>query len=241
MPKNRTPRTVLTTRHKGDSAALIVAGGSGSRFKNKVPKQFVWLNGKPVFLWSVCAFLETQRFARIIVVVPPKLPYSLEPFKKKYGFETVIGGANRHDSVRAGLSLLDSSIQLVAIHDAARPLIDPNDIARCVRSAKQFGAALCAAPVVDTVKQASPALVIQKTIPRHSLWLAQTPQIFNRKLIEKAYQRIDHMKTAVTDDAQLVESLMRHNVRIIPCSALHIKLTTPDDLRHAQLVLRSRQ
>ena len=171
------------------SAAIIVAAGSARRFASKIPKQFLNLNGRPVYLWSVLAFKKIKEFRQIIVVVPQKYLSRLKPFEKKYGIEFAAGGKERYDSVMSGLKKVRQDIGFVAIHDAARPLITKDIIAECLRQAKRSGAAIVAVAAKDTVKKAGAGLIVQATIPRNTVWLAQTPQIFRKSLLEKAYAK----------------------------------------------------
>ena len=219
------------------AAAIIVAAGSGKRFNSKVPKQFLDLNGKPVFLWSVLAFKKLKAFVQVIVVVPQKYVAGLKPLGEKNGFELAAGGKERYDSVMAGLKKVRPGVSYVAIHDAARPLITEDIIAGCLREAKKSGAAIVAVSAKDTVKQAKTELFVQKTIPRNTVWLAQTPQIFNKNMLIKAYS--GKLRTSITDDAQAVE-LAGRKPKIVPGRYSNIKITEPLDMKIAALLLKGK-
>jgi len=217
-------------------AAIIVAGGSGKRFGSKTPKQFLNLQGVPVFIWSVTAFRKTGLFSQIILVAPKERLGKLAPFAKKYSFTLACGGKERSDSVRSGLKALDKDITIVAIHDAARPLISGEVIARAVLNAKKHGAVVVSVPARDTIKLTSCEKVV-KTIPRDTVWLAQTPQVFKKSLIEKAYAKLDRAK--VTDDAQVVEKA-GFAVHVSMGDYKNIKITDKQDLKTAQLILKNK-
>ncbi len=209
------------------SAAIIVAGGAGKRFGGALPKQFLPLCGKPLFLWSVLAFKKVREFRDIIVVVPEDRLATLAPLGKKYSITFVAGGKERIDSVKAGLALVPADAAYIAIHDGARPLISPNLIRKVLAAAVAYKAALPAVSARDTIKLAGRSLVVKATVPRDEVWGAQTPQIFERKLIMRAYRKLG--RRAVTDDAQVAE-LAGYRVQIVPGERENIKITEPFDL-----------
>jgi len=216
-------------------AAVIVAGGSGKRYGSKSPKQFLKLSGVPMFMWSVKAFKKTPGFSQIILVAPKDRLARLQSIGRAEGFQVVGGGKERSDSVRAGLKALKDDISIVAIHDAARPLIKRETISRAVECAKKYGSAIVSVPARDTVKFA-PKGSILKTIPRDTIWLAQTPQVFKRPLIQKAYSKLKGAK--VTDDAQVMERVSR-GVRVVMGDYNNIKITDREDLKAAEIYLLS--
>lgn len=128
------------------SAVIIVAAGKGNRFNSRAPKQFLKLGGKPVFLWSVIEFKKIKDFTQIILVVPRGYLKKLSSISKKYGIDLIEGGKERYDSVKAGLEILKRNIKYVAIHDAARPLIEKSMISKCLSTAKKYGSAIVAVP-----------------------------------------------------------------------------------------------
>jgi 2-C-methyl-D-erythritol 4-phosphate cytidylyltransferase len=215
------------------NAAIIVAGGSGKRFGSKTPKQFLNLQGIPVFLWSVMAFKKTKLFPQIILVAPKERLKKLVPYAKKYSFLLVCGGKERSDSVKAGLKAIDKDTEIVAIHDAARPLISQQVIERSIAGANEYGAVVVSVPARDTIKLASGQKVI-KTIPRDTVWLAQTPQVFKKTILDKAYAKLGRAKA--TDDAQVVEKA-GFKVFVSMGDYSNIKITDKNDFKTAQIAL----
>jgi 2-C-methyl-D-erythritol 4-phosphate cytidylyltransferase len=152
------------------------------------------------------------------------------------GLEVVDGGAERADSVAAGLERVKPTADFVCVHDAVRPCLVDEWITKVFQAAQRTGAAIFAIPVTATLKRVGPQHVIQETVAREGLWEAQTPQVFRRELLRQAYaQRGD---LAATDDAQLVERL-GHPVTVVPGSVLNIKITSKEDLRLAEQALKA--
>ncbi len=152
---------------------------------------------------------------------------------------SVAGGAERQDSMRAGLTVLPADVELVAIHDAARPLVLPRDIARVVAAAERSGAALLAVPVRDTLKRVRDGRVVE-TPPREGLWAAQTPQVFRAGLLREALAKAEADGFQGTDDAQLVERL-GCAVEIVEGDPSNLKITWPADLAWAEACVRERR
>jgi 2-C-methyl-D-erythritol 4-phosphate cytidylyltransferase len=230
-------------------AAIILAAGEGVRFgaclpagRRHVRKQYRMLRGKPILWWSLRAFQKSPSIGTLILVVPPADRKGLEPRVRRWEFSklqpVVAGGATRADSVREGLKALPKAIRWVAVHDAARPLVRPELIEQTLREARRSRAAIAATPSKDTVKLADGKQYIASTPPRHSVWLAQTPQVFERKLLEKAHAKGRHL--AVTDDAQLVERL-GVKVRLVEAPPENLKVTRPADLEMAKMILKGRK
>ncbi|MCA6070308.1 MAG: 2-C-methyl-D-erythritol 4-phosphate cytidylyltransferase [Endomicrobium sp.] len=218
------------------NAVIIVAAGSGKRFENKIPKQFLKLNGKPMFLWSVNAFAAIKSFKQIILVVPSYMMRALT-LKYKNAFECVAGGEKRFDSVRNGLALVTNDIDFVAVHDAARPLISKNDILAVLTEAEKTKAAIAVEKTKDTIKLVSESNRVLKTLNRVVLRNAQTPQIFESHLIKKAY--LKKISARTTDDSQLIEKL---NVKVfaIETKFPNFKITTKQDFDLAEKLLNKR-
>lgn len=223
-------------------AAIIVAAGAGRRFGGTIPKQFTQLGGRPLIAWAVAAFQRIPAVQEINVVVPSKRVAWVRRQVRRWELskvrQVVPGGPTRTDSVAAGLKALSPSANLVAIHDGARPLIDRATILRCLAAGTRWGAAIAAIPVTDTVKVVRGRGQVASTLPRDRLWLAQTPQVFRRTLLERALAARPRRWQA-TDDAQLVERL-RATVRVVRGSEDNVKITTPHDLERARLILRRR-
>jgi 2-C-methyl-D-erythritol 4-phosphate cytidylyltransferase len=217
------------------NAVIIVAAGLGKRFGNKVPKQFLKLNGKPMFLWSVNAFLSIKNFKQIIVVVPSNTFKSLAA-KYKTTFECAKGGKERFDSVKNGLALVRDDIDFVAIHDAARPLISKKDILSVLKEAVKTNAAVAVEKTKDTIKLVAGNNKILKTLNRDFLRNAQTPQIFKSAIVKKAYSK--KISACVRDDSQLIENL-KIKVSAVETKFPNFKVTTKQDFALAEKLLRS--
>ena len=207
----------------GFSSAVIVAGGSGSRMGR--PKQMLPLGAKPVLVRTVEAFLQTPEIKEIVVVTPPENRAELQ--KRFPGIVFADPGKTRLLSVKNGFLKTSAASQLVAVHDGARPLVEPAHISACLQAARQYGAAVLAVPVKDTVKVCEGGFV-QNTLDRAVLWAAQTPQCYRRPVLAEALEKFGQEEGA-TDESQLVEKL-GIKVRVVPSSYKNNKITTPEDL-----------
>ena len=222
-------------------AVILLAAGRSSRFHDKhYKKPYVTLDGRAVWLHSAERFLNNDNVKQCILVIAKE---DREEFQLKFGanvaimgVEVVTGGAERSDSVEAALAQVKSDIDFVAIHDAARPLLADEWIKAVFDEAEKTDAAILALPVADTLKRVSDANVIEETVPRAGLWAAQTPQVFRRQLLLDAYAKRGGEN--VTDDAQLVEQA-GHPVAVVPGSPLNMKITTREDLRLAEKVIKA--
>ncbi|MDR3330781.1 MAG: 2-C-methyl-D-erythritol 4-phosphate cytidylyltransferase [Endomicrobium sp.] len=217
------------------NAAIIVAAGSSKRFGHKIPKQFLKLNGKIMFLWSVDIFASIKSFEQIIVVVPSNM---LELLNLKYrsSFMCVAGGKERFDSVKNGLVLVKDNMDFIAVHDAARPLISRRDVLSVLKEAVKTKAAIAVEKVNDTIKLVSNSGKVLKTLNRAFLRNVQTPQIFESKLLQRAYSK--KVSVNVTDDSQLVENLGL-KVSIVETEFLNFKITTKHDFNLAAKLLKA--
>ena len=216
----------------GFSSAVIVAGGSGSRMGR--PKQMLPLGGKPVLVRTVEAFLQTPEVKEIVVVTPSENRAELQ--KRFPGIVFADPGKTRLLSVRNGFLKTSAASQLVAVHDGARPLVEPAHISACLQAARQYGAAVLAVPVKDTVKVCEGGFV-QNTLDRAVLWAAQTPQCYRRPVLAEALEKFGQEEGA-TDESQLVEKL-GIKVRVVPSSYKNNKITTPEDLIFAEALLEN--
>jgi 2-C-methyl-D-erythritol 4-phosphate cytidylyltransferase len=224
-----------------DTAAIIVAGGKGKRFGGRVRKQYLLLAGRPILWWSVAAFEKSPSVSAIVLVVPARDVSMIRTQTKKWKLKKLVavvpGGSTRADSVRRGLSAVSPNSRYVAVHDAVRPLITPTLIESVIKAARLGGAALAACPSKDTVKIADARGHIVSSPPRDSVWLAQTPQIFEQRLLLRAHRL--GKRHHVTDDAQLVERLNVH-VRLVQSPPENIKVTVPMDFILARQILQER-
>ncbi len=203
-------------------------------------KLFAMLGGKPVIAHSIDAFARTKSVDEIIVVAHPgRLPEVRELLNrhKVPKLKSVVAGGNRRqDSVRKGLEALGAAAEFVAIHDAARPLIQPEQIERIYESARLHGAAAAATPVTDTLKRADDNHFVCGGVEREGLYAMQTPQIFARDLLEKAYRVVAAQKLSVTDEVSAVDMLPAR-VLLVPDNEFNLKITYPGDLPVAELLL----
>jgi 2-C-methyl-D-erythritol 4-phosphate cytidylyltransferase len=224
------------------NAVIIVAAGCGERFSksigstNFLPKQFLDLNGKPVFLWSVETFISIKSFKQIIVVVPNSMINYLS-LKYKKDFVCVCGGSERFDSVKKGLTVVKNDIDFVAVHDAVRPLISREDILSILRKAVKTKAAIAIEKIKDTIKIVSDDGRILGTLNRFVLRNAQTPQIFEAKLLKNAYSK--KVFQNITDDSQLVENL-KIKVYGVETKFPNFKITTKQDFKLASTLFQKK-
>jgi 2-C-methyl-D-erythritol 4-phosphate cytidylyltransferase len=223
-------------------AVIIAAAGRSSRFGSPFEKKvFTSLAGKPLWLHSAELFAKRKDVGQIILVIAAE---DRELFNEKFaghaamlGIQTVIGGAERADSVRNALGAIKAGLTWVAVHDAARPCLPVACIDAVFKATRQCGAAILAIPCQATVKRVDDKQQIVQTVPRDGLWLAQTPQCFERKLIEQCFGQ--HLNSsAFTDEASLVESCGKP-VTVIEGSPLNIKVTTKNDLKFAELAIKA--
>ncbi|MEJ2156288.1 MAG: 2-C-methyl-D-erythritol 4-phosphate cytidylyltransferase [Desulfobacteraceae bacterium] len=223
--------------------AIIVAAGRGVRMQAAQRKQFLNIGGRPILLRTLQVFDRCRSVERLLVVVPSDdmefcREHILAAAELKTEIQLVAGGAQRQDSVRNGLDAILEEEGIVLIHDGVRPLVTQALVEACIQGARQWGACVPAVTAVDTPKLVKHA-VIQNTIPRDSLQLAQTPQAFKLSLIRHAHQDAKLNKWLVTDDAAIVERL-GGRVHIIPGLRENIKLTTPQDLGLAEYYITCR-
>jgi 2-C-methyl-D-erythritol 4-phosphate cytidylyltransferase len=224
-----------------DIGVVIVAGGSGQRLGGSVPKQFQPIRGVPMLLWSLRPFTSHPDVTDVVVVVPSEMASSLPEWLAdlvKAGLHVVGGGSERMDSVEQGLQALPLECTIVLVHDAARPFVGREVIDGVISRARNGEGAIAALPVRDTLKSArvdGADAVITATVPRETMWRAQTPQGFPRPLLEKAFTSARADKIAATDEAALVERLGTR-IHLVVDSSWNIKITTPDDLRLAELM-----
>lgn len=211
---------------------ILLAGGKGTRMGLEKPKQFLPLGEKAVLSHSLELFEEMGVFSQIVIVIDPEFQ-SLYP-----GRSYALPGKRRQDSVFNGFLSLDPSIELVCIHDGARPLLTADLVLNVLAQAKDNGAAALAVPLKFTVKQADEKGKVKCTLDRSLLWEMQTPQVVRKDLLEKGFKRAESENLTVTDDVSLVE-LFDHPVELVMGSYHNLKLTTQDDFLLAEMFLRN--
>jgi 2-C-methyl-D-erythritol 4-phosphate cytidylyltransferase len=222
-------------------SVILPAAGQSSRFHDQhYKKPFAPLENRAVWLHSAERFLNRKDVKQVIIVISPE---DREEFMTRFGANVMIlgvdvvdGGRQRADSVKNALERVSPECDYVAVHDAARPCLADEWIDKVFAAAEQTGAAILATPVVATLKRVGKDHAIEATVPRENLWEAQTPQVFRRDLLLKAYAKGG--TSAATDEASLVEQL-GHKVIVVPGSPINIKITTRDDLRLASHLLKA--
>ena len=229
----------------GRVVAVVPAGGTGKRMGAGTPKQFLMLGGVPMMLHSLRALERAPSVSEVVLVVPKQdRERALTDVVERYGLKKVMkvvpGGATRQESVHHGLNEVDADVEIVVVHDAVRPFVTEDLIERSIEAARKHGGAIAAVPMKDTPKHVGLDGLIQRTLDRHELWLAQTPQTFRRALVVEAYRKAEIEHIRGTDDAALTERL-GHTVAIVQGSWENIKITTPEDLILAEAILASRQ
>lgn len=236
-------------------SVIIAAAGTSTRFsdsKDKL-KQFINLQDKPLLYYSLERFSALKNIVEIIIVtndieLTNKQLTSINAFKRYENIKVIQGAALRQDSVYNGFCNVNISTDLVLIHDVARPLFNSDDVTKCIEIAFEKGSAILAIPNVDTLKKAeyhNDDLVVDNTIERSNIYLIQTPQVFTYKLLERAYNKIYKggaanlkRENSFTDEASMIE-LLGERVNLILGSRKNIKITYPEDLEIAEMILKS--
>lgn len=224
----------------GSVAAILPAAGSGNRFGSQRNKLFAMLAGKPLWTHAVARLAARPEVSRIVMAISAVdrdlLTGRDAAWVDLYRVELVAGGAERTESVRSALQVVgsDESIEWVAIHDAARPLVGDQDLQAVFQAAAISDAAILATPVSGTIKRDLGEQLRCETVDRRDLWIALTPQVFRVGLLNRAYQK--HNGRSATDDAQLVERL-GHGITLVHGSADNLKITFPEDLLVAEAIL----
>ena len=207
------------------------------------PKQYLQLAGRTVLEWAIAPFLERADCERIVVVIAENDPHwSKESLARHPRISTSLGGAERVDSVRAGLRALVSLADeddWVLVHDAARPCLRATDLSRLIDELADEGVGgLLGVPVVDTLKRADASDRVQATVPRESLWRALTPQMFRYGVLDRALRAARDSGAAPTDEAQAVEALGLQP-RLVRGDPDNIKITLPEDIERAARLLET--
>lgn len=225
--------------------AVVPAAGLGLRMGGTVRKQFRSLGGVPLVVHSLRVLQASPVIDAIILAVPEAdIPYCRRDIVEAHQFtkvaDVVAGGQERQDSVRHGLAVLDERTDVVVVHDAVRPFMTEGMVARVVAEAEASGAAIIALPVRDTIKLVGADRVIEQTVDRRPLWLAQTPQAFRRDWLEEAHRKAQADRAAATDDAYLIERIGKP-VTVVEGSGENIKITRPEDMIIGEAIFASRQ
>jgi 2-C-methyl-D-erythritol 4-phosphate cytidylyltransferase len=223
--------------------AIIAAAGAGRRMKADRPKQLLTLDETPILIYTIRKFDACRLIDRILVAAPQESVDEIRKLVLGAGFSkpvsVVQGGARRHDSVAVAMQHLGPDTTIVAVHDAVRPFVTVDEIEATILEANKTGAAVLAIPIVDTVKQIRKDL-IDSTLTREHLVLAQTPQVFRTEVLREAFERAKRDDYYGTDESSLVER-MGHPVAVVRGSERNIKITRPDDLALARFLLQQEQ
>lgn len=230
------------------AAAIVLAAGSGKRMGSSTKKQYMQLLGKPVIFYALEAFQKSFIDEIILVVSAGDTDYCRKEIVEQYGFHKVRhiveGGRERYHSVAAGLRKAENC-DFVFIHDGARPMVTQDMLDRLWKEVQMSKACVAGMPVKDTIKLADENNNIEATPDRRRVWMVQTPQVFDYRLIRSSYeqllsqeQELSEKKIQITDDAMVVEQFGRCSIRMVQGSYENIKITTPEDIQIAETFLR---
>ena len=221
-------------------AVILPAAGKSSRFHDRRKKPFTELDGRAVWVRTAELFINREDVCQTIVVIAAE---DREEFSRRFGpnlafmnVQVVDGGADRPDSVMRALEQVRDTAEFVAVHDAVRPCLRKEDIDKVFAAAEKTGSAVLATPIHDTLKKSAPDGTIAETVSRERLWAVQTPQVFRRELLLKAYANRARVGKSVTDDAQLIEATGTP-ITLVEGPATNIKITTKHDLFLAKAIL----
>jgi len=223
-------------------AAIVPAAGKGRRFKSRLDKPYIKLRGRPILAHTLLRLSKNKYITQVIVAVNKnKLQKARREIINKYGIKKarlVSGGGERKDSVRNALKNISCDIDYVLIHDGIRPFITDDLIESSLKAAQRFGASVAAVPVKPTLKRIDKKGRIVSTPDRRDFWEAQTPQVFRRDLILRAYREANRKKINFTDDSMLVE-LLGVKPKVVMGSYRNIKITTKEDLELAKILIKN--
>lgn len=223
----------------GKNIGIVLAGGSGKRMENKVKKQYLSLNGKPLLYYALAAFEESSIDEIILVTAKEEQDYCQKEIVDRYQLKKVTkmadSGKERYDSVFSGMKLA-KECDIVAVHDGARPFVTVEMIEASIQAAKKYKACAVGVPVKDTIKKVNHRQIVIETPDRSSLWTIQTPQTFQYDVLYQAYEKVFADQVAgITDDAMVVEYAAEIPVHLIQGSYRNIKVTTPEDMEIAEI------
>lgn len=223
------------------TSVIIPAAGFGERMGATIGKQFLLLNDKPILVHTLERFEQCNDVHEIIVATQRSSFSIIENIKKKYGLSKlqspIEGGQRRQDSVAQALTHIDKRTEIIIVHDAVRPFVHEKEITQSIETARHFGASIVAVRVKDTMKLASTDGRVERTLNRSFVWSVQTPQTFQRKIMVDAYEFAEKNDIVATDDSFLAEQIGIFPI-IVEGSYENIKITTPDDLLFAELLLK---
>lgn len=221
---------------------IVPAAGAGKRMEATTPKPYLKLGDKLVLEHTLLCFASIPNLKQVVVSTSETYRYQTEKILSKIfpDIQTtvVIGGKERQNSISNALKEIGESVDFVMVHDAVRPFVTWELIEECVEKAKNTGGAIVGVPVKDTIKEVNLSLEIVKTPNRKALWQAQTPQVFERKLLVEAYSNSENKKITATDDASLIENI-GGKVVVVEGNRRNFKLTYPLDFSIAEMLMKN--
>lgn len=226
-----------------DVGVVIVAAGTGTRTGSAELKQFRWVAGKPMLLHSVQRFQARPDVAMVVCVLPRTAAGDPPPWLFQADLDRLllsVGGRERQESVANGLEDLPEEVEIVVVHDAARPLVTDATIDAVIQAARAGNGAVAGLPVVDTLKEVDTEGRIVRTVDRDRLWRAQTPQAFPRAMLERAHEAARRDRVVATDEAGLCERLGLPVV-VVPGSERAMKITEEGDFSRADAIATLRE
>lgn len=233
-----------------NTIAIVLAAGNGRRMGASTPKQYLMLRENPVIYYSLKAFEDSSIDEVILVVGEADVEYCRKEIVERYGFrkikKIIAGGIERYESVYCALQSIESA-SAVLIHDGARPMLTKDMVEQCIMAVRKYQACVLGVPVKDTIKISDEQCNVVQTPERKNLWTIQTPQAFSYTLIKQAYDKLFEDKKSgkrvpqITDDAMVVEYALKTPCKIIQGRYENIKVTTPEDMELADIILEKRQ
>lgn len=229
VPRRASPVAAAGPPHQ--AAAIVLAGGVGSRMKADKPKQLLDLLGKPVMMHSLELFLGMPSISKVVLVLDEQYRPLVSEHKAVHGDRLAFAdpGKERQDSVANGLALIGDEAPLICVHDSARPLVSVASVLQVIADAAEHGAAVLAVPCKATIKESPDGKFVGRTLQRSKLWEIQTPQVVRTELLRAGFAKAAAEALEVTDDASLVEALGKP-VKLTLGEYTNFKLTTPEDM-----------
>ena len=234
------------------TAAVVLAGGSGKRMGAEVPKQYLSLDGRPLVFYSLRAFEDSFIDTVVLVVTAGDEEYCRREIVERYDLHKVraivSGGKERYHSVAKGVEAVEEDVSWIFIHDGARPFLSREILERAFEDVKRSGASVAAVQSKDTVRLADAEGFVRETPPRAEVWQMQTPQVFSAELLRRACRRLSEEEASlaaqgirITDDAMMVELLCGQRAHLVTGDYENIKITTPEDLEFAEMLLKRKK
>jgi 2-C-methyl-D-erythritol 4-phosphate cytidylyltransferase/2-C-methyl-D-erythritol 2,4-cyclodiphosphate synthase len=242
-PENNNIAGISGRHRRLTVAAVIAAGGTGTRMNSSVPKQFIEISGKPILIHTIESLSSIKQLTQIVIALPPEHIPDAEAILRKQQMQIEIrcvpGGPNRQESVRQGVAHTQQNADVIMVHDAVRPLCERDVMVRVLESAWKKGAAVPGLPATETIQRVSRRGRVLSTPPREELYAIQTPQAFRAGILKSALERAHDAGFLGTDESSVVR-WAGHPVVVVPGSPNNIKITRPLDLDIAGLLISER-